>query len=126
MRPGRALRRRLAGHLTPPPKPAVAEQAFRYLFDGTAKAADFFSKWLMAGGGTFKIVGRSLIAQPGNTGIGLLYYAAEQFDNFTLRLDFALPHPRGNSNDNPGGLVRFHDPPQPGLPGPPAPSIPGH
>src|SRR5438046_911540 len=79
----------------------------------------------MAGGGTFKIVGRSLIAQPGN-GIGLLYYGAEQFDNFILRLDFCLPHPRGNSNDKSGVFVRFRDPRKPVLPGTRGPDVPGN
>ncbi len=79
----------------------------------------------MAGEGSFKIVSRSLIAQPGN-GIGLLYYAAEQFDDFTLRLDFCLPHPRGNSNDNSGVFVRFRDPRKPVLPGTPGPDVPGN
>ncbi|HEU5194270.1 MAG TPA: DUF1080 domain-containing protein, partial [Methylomirabilota bacterium] len=109
-----------------PPKAPVAEQGFRYLFDGSQKAGEFFTKWLMAGGGSFKIVGHSLIAQPGSAGLGLLYYAAEQFDNFTLRLDFALPHPRGNSNDNSGVFVRFRDPRKPVLPGTPGPDIPGN
>src|SRR5262249_39583435 len=94
---GIALARRLGDHLIPPPPTAKAEPGFVYLFDGTAKPADFFAKWLMAGGGGFTIIERTLIAQPGN-GIGLLYYAAEQFDNFTLRLDFYLPHPYGNMN----------------------------
>lgn len=67
----------------------------------------------MAGGGRFAVVNRTLVAQSGN-GIGLLYYTAEQFDDFTLRLDFYLPHPRGNSNDNSGVFVRFRDPRSPG------------
>jgi hypothetical protein len=123
---GIAFGRRLADHLIPPPTLAVAEPGFRYLFDGTAKVAEVFTKWLMAGGGSFKIVGRSLIAQPGSTGIGLLYYAAEQFDDLTLRLDFALPHPRGGNNDNSGVFVRFRDPRKPVLPGTPGPDIPGN
>lgn len=122
---GIALARRLGDHLLPPPGPAVAEPGFRYLFDGTQKSADFFAKWLMAGGGGFRIVERSLIAQPGN-GIGLLYYVAEQFDNFTLRLDFCLPHPRGSFNDNSGVFVRFRDPRKPVLPGIPGPDVPGN
>ena len=51
-----------------------------------------FAKWLKArvepDGGAFALVGRALVAKPGN-GIGLLYYGPEQFDNFALRLDFA-------------------------------------
>jgi hypothetical protein len=100
-----------------------------YLFNGTQKAADFFSNWKMAeaqnGGNRFVIVGRSLIARPGN-GIGLLYYVGEQFDDFTLRLDFCLPHPRGNANDNSGVFVRFRDPRKPVLPGTPGPDVPGN
>jgi hypothetical protein len=100
-----------------------------YLFNGAQKAADFFAKWKMAempgGGNRFVIVGRSLIAKPGN-GIGLLYYTGEQFDDFTLLLDFCLPHPRGNNNDNSGVFVRFRDPRKPVLPGTPGPDVPGN
>lgn len=126
---GIALARRLGDHLLPPPKSAAPETGFTYLFDGTQKAADFFAQWLMAeqpnGGNRFQIVGRSLVAQPGN-GIGLLYYSAAQFDDFTLRLDFCLPHPRGNFNDNSGVFVRFRDPRKPVLPGTPGPDLPGN
>ena len=121
---GIALARRLGDHLLPPPPQPLSGVA--YLFDGTQKSAEFFANWIMAGGGNFRIVGRSLIAQPGSGGIGLLYYAAEQFDNFTLRLDFCLPHPRGNSNDNSGVFVRFRDPRKPVLPGTPGPDVPGN
>ena len=122
---GIALVRRLGDHLLPPPPMLAAEPGFTRLFDGTQSAAGFFSKWLMAGSGSFKIVGRALIAQPGN-GIGLLYYAADQFDNFTLRVDFCLPHPRGNSNDNSGIFIRFRNPQKPVLPGTPGPDVPGN
>src|SRR5262249_216805 len=84
---GIALAPRARGHVVAARPIGGGEAGFRYLFDGTQKTTDFFAKWLMAGGGSFQIVGRSLIAHPGNTGIGLFYYAAEQFDNFTLRLD---------------------------------------
>lgn len=122
---GIALARRLGDHLLPPAPAHAVEPGFRTLFDGTQTSAQFFSQWLMAGGGSFTIVNRSLVAQPGN-GIGLLYYAAEQFDNFTLRLDFCLPHPRGNRNDNSGVFVRFRDPRKPVLPGTPGPDVPGN
>jgi hypothetical protein len=56
----------------------------------------------------------------------LLYYAVEQFDNFVLRLDFCLPHPRDNKNDNSGVFVRFRNPQKPVLPGTPGPDIPGN
>lgn len=125
---GIALARRLGDHLLPPPGTGK-DGDFTYLFDGTQKSAEFFAKWLMAempgGGNRFKIVERSLIARPGN-GIGLLYYAAEQFDNFVLRLDFCLPHPRGNNNDNSGVFVRFRDPRKPVKPGTPGPDVPNN
>ena len=121
---GIALARRLGDHLLPPPP--QPQTGVTYLFDGTQKSADFFAKWKMAGGGKFLIVGRSLIAQPGNGSIGLLYYTGEQFDDFTLRLDFCLPHPRGNNNDNSGVFVRFRDPRKPVLPGTPGPDVPGN
>lgn len=122
---GIALARRLGDHLAPPPNPPPAEAGFTNLFDGTQNPASFFSQWLMAGGGSFKIVGRSLVAQPGSS-IGLLYYTPKQFDNFTLRLDFCLPHPHGNNNDNSGVFVRFRDPRKAVLPGTPGPDVPGN
>lgn len=125
---GIALARRLGDHLLPPPD-MKKDTGFTYLFDGTQKSNDFFAKWLIAesfgGGNSFKIVERSLIARPGN-GIGLLYYAAEQFDNFILRLDFCLPYPRGKFNNNSGVFVRFRDPRKPVLPGTPGPDVPGN
>jgi len=121
---GIAMARRLGDYLLPPPP--LPSSGVTYLFDGSQNAADFFSKWLLAGGGSRRIVGRSLIAQPGPGGIGLLYYAAQQFDNFTLDLDFCLPHPRGNQNDNSGVFVRFRDPQKPELPGTPGPDVPGN
>ncbi|APO52207.1 DUF1080 domain-containing protein [Bradyrhizobium diazoefficiens] len=123
---GIALARRLGDHLLPPPPAAVAEAGFRYLFDGSEKSADLFAKWNRVGGGNFALVRRTLIAQPDSNGIGLLYYAAEQFDDFTLRLDFCLPHPRGNSNDNSGVFLRFRNPKLPELPGTPGPDVPGN
>ena len=125
MLPGIALARRLGDHLLPPPSPAPADKGIRTLFDGTQSADAFFRDWLMAGGGSFRIVGRSLVAQPGNS-LGLLYYVAEQFDDFTLRLDVCLPHPRGGHNDNSGVFVRFRDPRQPVPQGAPGPSLPGN
>jgi len=123
---GIALARRLGDHLLPSPPAAAVEAGFRYLFDGSEKSADLFAKWIQVGGGNFVQVRRTLIAQPDFNGIGLLYYAAEQFDNFTLRLDFCLPHPRGNSNDNSGIFLRFRNPKLPELPGTPGPDVPGN
>lgn len=123
---GIALARRLGDHLLPPPPTSVAEAGFRSLFDGSEKSADLFTRWKRVGGGNFILAGRTLIAQPDSNGIGLLYYSADQFDDFTLRLDFCLPHPRGTSNDNSGIFLRFRNPKLPELPGTPGPDVPGN
>lgn len=104
---GIALVRRLGDHLVPEPPLPVAEAGFTYLFDGTDVQ---FANWQMAGGGSFARFGRMMIAQQNAGGIGLLFYTPQQFENFTLRLDFLLPHPRGKNNDNSGVFVRFRDP----------------
>jgi hypothetical protein len=127
---GIALARRLGDHLLPPP-PVInaadpAEAGFRYLFQGTETSPVFATNWTKVGGGGFIRVGRALIMRPGSDGIGLLFYTGERFDNFTLRLDFCLPHPRGNANDNSGVFVRFRDPRKPVLPGTPGPNVPGN
>ncbi len=106
---GIALVRRLGDHLMPDP-PLARDPGFAYLFDGTDAQ---FANWQMAGGGSFSRFGRMLIAQQDARGIGLLFYTPQRFENFILRLDFLLPHPRGANNDNSGVFVRFRDPRQP-------------
>ncbi len=103
---GIALARRLGDHLMPDP-PLAPDPGFAYLFDGTDAQ---FANWQMAGGGSFSRFGRMLIAQQDARGIGLLFYTPQRFENFILRLDFLLPHPRGANNDNSGVFVRFRDP----------------
>lgn len=104
---GIALARRLGDHLMPEPALATPEPGFTYLFDGSAGQ---FANWQMAGGGSFSRIGRTMITQQDGRGIGLLFYTPQRFENFILRLDFLLPHPRGNNNDNSGVFVRFRDP----------------
>ncbi len=104
---GIALVRRLGDHLVPEPPMTVKEDGFISLFDGTDAQ---FGNWQMAGGGSFVRVGRTIVAQQDGKGIGLLFYAAKAFEDFVLRLDFLLPHPRGDNNDNSGVFVRFRDP----------------
>ncbi|CAG9932719.1 family 16 glycoside hydrolase [Candidatus Nitrotoga arctica] len=104
---GIALARRLGDHLMSEPPPATLEAGFTYIFDGSDTQ---FANWQMAGGGSFSRFGRTLIAQQDGKGIGLLFYKPQPFENFILRLDFLLPHPRGGYNDNSGVFVRFRDP----------------
>jgi choline dehydrogenase-like flavoprotein len=104
---GIALVRRLGDHLIPEPPLLTVEPGFTYLFDGSDAQ---FANWQMAGGGSFVRFDRTMIAQQDGRGLGLLFYKLQPFENFTLRLDFLLPHPRGNNNDNSGVFVRFRDP----------------
>lgn len=104
---GIALLRRLGDHLIPEPPLAAAEAGFTYLFDGSEAQ---FENWQMAGPGNFVRVRRSLVAQQDGRGIGLLFYKQSTFENFILRVDFLLPHPRGVNNDNSGIFIRFRDP----------------
>lgn len=104
---GIALVRRLGDHLIPEPPLPTPEAGFTYLFDGSAAQ---FANWEMAGGGSFVPFGRTMIAQQDGRGIGLFFYKPQPFENFILRLDFLLPRPRGNNNDNSGVFVRFRDP----------------
>jgi choline dehydrogenase-like flavoprotein len=104
---GIALVRRLGDHLLPDPPPAAPEAGFTYLFDGTEAQ---FASWQMVGGGSFVRFGRTLIARQNGGGLGLLFYTPQPFENFVLRVDFLLPHPRGVNNDNSGVFVRFRDP----------------
>ncbi|QBQ54976.1 family 16 glycoside hydrolase [Nitrosococcus wardiae] len=111
---GIALTRRLGDHLIPEPPLAIPEPNFTYLFDGSEAQ---FVNWQKVGGGGFLRFGRTIIAQQDGRGIGLLFYTPQRFENFILRLNFLLPQPRGNNNDNSGVFVRFRDPrlPEPTL-----------
>jgi len=105
---GVALARRLGDHLVPvPPPPATPDPGFQFLFDGTSAQ---FANWKMAGGGSFSLFERMMIAQQDNSGLGLFFYDPQKFENFILRLDFLLSHPFGPGNDNSGVFVRFRDP----------------
>jgi choline dehydrogenase-like flavoprotein len=103
---GIALARRMGDHFMPAPPLSAVEAGFTSIFDGSAS---HLGQWQMVGGGNFRLVNRALIAQPSGE-IGLLFFAADRFENFTLRLDFLCVHPAGPGNDNSGVFVRFRDP----------------
>jgi hypothetical protein len=105
---GVALARRLADHLTDDP-PGL-EPDFVYLFDGTQSS---YANWKHVGLGRFQLdeEQRALVTQPDND-IGLLFYTAEAFDDFLLRLQFRI----SDRSDNSGVFVRFRNPMQPGAP----------
>jgi choline dehydrogenase-like flavoprotein len=60
--------------------------------------------WKMAGTGGFIELGGNIIESAG--GIGLLWFAAQEFQNFTLRVDWRASAP----DDNSGIFIRFPDP----------------
>ncbi|HYR21468.1 MAG TPA: family 16 glycoside hydrolase [Chthoniobacterales bacterium] len=105
---GVALARRVGDRLVPTPAPpTTVESGFQYLFDGTKEQ---FANWRVAGGGSFSLFERMMIAQPDPKRIGLLFYESRKFKDFILKLDFLLSHPFGPNNDNSGVFVRFRDP----------------
>lgn len=104
---GVALARRIAEHLVAPLRPPQLEAGYQWLFDGTAAS---FANWQQAGPGNFEYDAgeQVLVARPGPE-IGLLFYAAQAFSDFTLRLQFRVDA----RSDNSGVFVRFRDPRQP-------------
>ena len=60
--------------------------------------------WRMAGPGKFIELGGNIIESEG--GLGLLWFAKEQFEDFVLRVDFRL----SNGGDNSGVFIRFPNP----------------
>ena len=100
---GLALARRTADRvpLATAAPPAV-EAGFAALFDGTDAT---FARWQPVGGGTFSLVDGMIVAQPGPE-LGLLYYAADNFADFLLRLDVRVHA----GDENSGVFVRFRNP----------------
>jgi hypothetical protein len=107
-----ALIHRTADLLTtgvlPRPAPWAPDASFRALFDGTAAS---FGRWSRVSPGAsngFALISGEIVTY-GNQDFGLLYYAAEAFADFTLRLEFRITDP---ANQNSGVFVRFRDPTQ--------------
>jgi hypothetical protein len=95
---GVALARRTADAIVAAAAPAALEPGFTRLFDGTSTQG-----WQMAGPGRFLLAGGTLETEGG---MGLLWYAAEQFQDAILRLEWRATH----ADDNSGVFVRFADP----------------
>lgn len=106
---GVALARRTAEKVLVVPAPPALEPKFAYLFDGTGRT---FHRWKTAGPGAFLLQDGLLVAQPGGDH-AVLFYAAEAFDDFVLRLQFRLPGPLdifGKAIGNSGVFLRFRYP----------------
>lgn len=107
---GVALVRRTADLLTqsvlPQPAPFVPARGFRTLFDGTGVS---FNRWSRVSPGSsngFALINGEIVTY-GRGDFGLLYYAAEAFADFTLRVQFRV---FDLTNQNSGIFVRFRDP----------------
>jgi hypothetical protein len=118
---GVALARRTADLLTssvlPKPAPFTADTAngFKALFDGTGVSFNRWSRVSPNGSNGFALVDGEIVTY-GTRDFGLLYYAAQAFSDFTLRLQFRVVHATGDIFrdgtlvQNSGVLVRFRDP----------------
>jgi hypothetical protein len=90
----------------PSPAALVTTAPWRPLFDGTGVS---FNRWTRVSPGAsngFALINGEIVTYGGGD-FGLLYYAAEAFADFTLRVQFRVFDPR---NQNSGVFVRFRDP----------------
>ena len=89
---------------------------YEVIFDGTRRC---FRQWRYAGGAqiTFQRDG-TLRTEPGPPGLGVLWYAARPYGDFSLRLQFRDDSPAEGVRANSGVQVRFPAPrpPVPGCP----------
>ena len=82
----------------------VEAQAFTPIFDGTAAS---LAKWVQAPSGSFTLQPDGTIRS--NGGLGMLWYAGQQYGDFSLRLQFRDARTDG-AFANSGVFVRFPDP----------------
>ena len=80
--------------------PASTEAGYTGLFDGTLAS---LTKWRLAGAGSFGRQADCTIRSEG--GLGLLWYTATEFTNYSLKLDWKLV-----KDDNGGVFVGFPNP----------------
>ena len=116
---GVALARRTADLLTasvlPKPQPFAPAAPWRAIFDGTAVSFNRWSRVSPDATNGFALIDGEIVTY-GTRDFGLLYYAAEAFADFTLRLQFRVVHARGEvygdatKVQNSGVFVRFRDP----------------
>ncbi|MDA0139368.1 family 16 glycoside hydrolase [Solirubrobacter deserti] len=80
--------------------PSTIEAGYTGLFDGTLES---LTKWRLAGAGSFGRQEDCSIRSEG--GLGLLWYSAQQFGDYSLKLDWKLV-----KDDNGGVFVGFPNP----------------
>lgn len=80
--------------------PSTPEDGYTALFDGTLES---LGDWRLAGAGSFGRQADCSLRTSG--GLGLLWYTAQEFEEYSLRLDWKLA-----KDDNGGVFVGFPDP----------------
>ena len=89
---------------------------FTVIFDGSKRC---FEKWRYAGGASLTLQrDGTLRSGPGAPGLGVLWYAARPYGDFTLKLQVRDDAPESGQRANSGVQVRFPapHPPVPGCP----------
>jgi hypothetical protein len=92
------------------------ERGYEVIFDGSRKC---FERWRYAGGSQITLQrDGTLRAEPGPPNLGVLWYAARPYGDFSLRLQFRDDSPVAGRRANSGVQVRFPAPrpPVPGCP----------
>ncbi len=97
-------------------KPRRGERGYEVIFDGSRRC---FQRWRYAGGSSVTLQrDGTLRTAPGAPNLGVLWYAARPYGDFSLRLQFRDDSPIPGTRANSGVQVRFPAPrpPVPGCP----------
>ena len=89
---------------------------YETIFDGSRKC---WERWRYAGGASMKLQRDGTVQTgPGEPGLGVLWYAARPYGDFSLKLEFRDDAPEEGARANSGIQVRFPAPnaPVPGCP----------
>jgi hypothetical protein len=105
-----------AAHTGHKSKCGKTRDGFKVIFDGSKRC---FERWRYAGGASMTLQrDGTLRSGPGAPGLGVLWYAARPYGDFTLKLEFRDDAPESGQRANSGVQVRFPapHPPVPGCP----------
>jgi 3-keto-disaccharide hydrolase len=87
---------------------------YKVIFDGSRRC---FERWRYTGGASMTLQrDGTLLTGPGERGLGVLWYAARPYGDFSLKLEFRDDAPDPDARANAGVQVRFPAP-QPPVPG---------
>jgi Domain of Unknown Function (DUF1080) len=98
-------------------KDSRMERGYEVIFDGSRRC---FEKWRYTGGASMTLQRDGTVRSGGGEpGLGVLWYKARPYGDFSLRLQFRDDSPEGGNRANSGVQVRFPAPklPIPGQPG---------